>query len=311
MHRHPFAATLRRMPQAGTQNAPRISEWVLAGYFAYTTVLALALPLAASLRIRSVCASLGALAVLHWMGRSSLWRGPNLVRDILPIGGVLLAYRQVGWFAQPRAELGLELRWVRWDRILLSDWRLGEAIEALGPVLPETLEFLYLLTYAVAPIGLLVLAAAGRLAKVDRFLAFYAASAVAAYALYPYFPSEPPRTAFPGDLASQYESVFRSINWWILGLGGIHTSVFPSGHTASAFGAGFGLFFAVPERRHYGTAMTALAAGISVATVYGRYHFAVDAVAGLAVSCVASLACVRAFRLRDSKSPDSRSQAGT
>ena len=290
------------MAHAGTRNAPLVTEWVLAVYFAYTAVLAIALPAPAGLRLRSVLASLGALAVLSCMGRLDRRLMPGGPRSALLVGGVLLAYKQIGWFARPRDALGLELGWVRWDRLLLSDWKLGEAIEALGPILPETLEFLYLLTYSVAPAGLLVLALHRRFDRADCFLACYAASAVAAYALYPYFPSEPPRTAFPGELAGSYDGLFRSINWSILDAGGIHTSVFPSGHAASAFGGAFGLLLALPERRRYGIAMAVLALGISLATVYGRYHYAVDAIAGLAVSCAASGACAAAFRIRASRS---------
>jgi membrane-associated phospholipid phosphatase len=37
--------------------------------------------------------------------------------------------------------------------------------------------------------------------------------------------------------------------------------------------------------------LTLLATGIFWATIYGRYHYAVDAVAGLAVATVAFLLC--------------------
>ena len=225
------------------------------------------------------------------------------MRNLLPLGGVLVAYTQMGWFAQPTTNFALEEAWVRWDRLILDDWGVSEAIEVLGPVVPGTLEFLYLLTYAVAPIGLLLLYSKGLLGRADRFLAIYVASAVLAYALYPFFPSEPPRTVFPGDLSGPYETMFKQFNWWLLGGAGIHTSVFPSGHVSSAFGVGFGLLLAAPERKLWGGAMTALAAGIAVATVYCRYHYAVDAVAGLATSAAASLACVVAFRCRDRVAP--------
>ncbi len=245
-----------------------------------------------------LCASAGALATLHWFGRSSAARLPTLVRDGLPIAGVLLAYRQIGWFAQPQSDRALEAAWVRWDRLLLSEWRLQAAIESLGPVIPGALELLYLLTYVVAPAGLAILWALGRMDRADHLLAFFAASAVASYALYPYFPSETPRTLFPGDLVGNYDTVFRRFNWWILGGAGIHTSVFPSGHVSSAFGVGFGLLHALPRLKRYGVALTLVAVGIAVATVYGRYHYAVDALAGLAASGAASVACVIAFRRR-------------
>ncbi len=279
-------------------HSPRVTEWILAGYFSYTGVLALFLPLPNPVRWLSVCTSIGALAVLYGFRRRPSRRLFRVLRDVLPLGGVLLAYRQIGWFAQPHADFHLEEAWVRWDRLILTDWGVFDAIESLGPVVPGLLEFLYLLTYAVGPIGLLILFLRGVAERADEFLAFFVASAVAAYALYPYFPSEPPRTVFPGELFGTYDTVFRRFNWWILGGAGIHTSVFPSGHVSAAFGVGFGLLFAMPERRSWGFAMTVVAAGIAVATVYGRYHYAVDAVAGVATSMIASLACACAFRLR-------------
>ena len=280
---------------------PRVAEWILVGYFSYSGLLALLLPLSNLVRLLAICTSVGALAVLHGMSRWPRGSLTALLRDVFPLGGVLLAYKQMGWFAQPHADFRLERAWVQWDRLILTDWGVFEAIEFLGPIVPGFLELLYLVTYAVGPIGLLILFLNGVAERADRFLAFFVASAVTAYALYPYFPSEPPRTVFPGELFGTYDTIFREFNWWILGGAGIHTSVFPSGHVSAAFGVGFGLLYAVPERRFWGWAMTAVAAGISLATVYGRYHYAVDAVAGLATSVVASLACVAAFRLRDSK----------
>lgn len=287
--------------QSGHGSRPRVTEWILAAYFAYTGALAILLAgLDSGLRMRAAAASLAALGILHCMGRLPRSWMPQPARNLLPIGGVLLAYQQIGWFARPQEGRLLEQAWVRWDRLVLADWGLTGAIDAAGPWLPAVLEFCYLLTYAVGPAGLLILAACGSIGRADRYLALYAGSAVAAYALYPYFPSEPPRTIFPGELASEVDTVFRRINWWILGHGGIHTSVFPSGHVASAFGSAFGLLLALPERREFGASMTVLAAAIAVATVYGRYHYAADALAGLAVSCIVGVACGLVFRVRDS-----------
>lgn len=281
-------------------NRPRITEAILGAYFAYTLLLAAVLPMAATVRVQSICASLAALAVLHYLAGFAKRHAPVLLRDLLPIPFVLLAYQQIGLFAQPQESHLLEESWVRWDRLLLVDWGLKDSIEALGPTGPGFLELLYVLTYVVGPLGLLILYVSGHIDRADRYLAVFVGSAVASYALYPFFPSEPPRTVFPGDLTSAYDTVFRKLNWWILGGAGIHTSVFPSGHVSSACGVGIGLLFAMPERKRYGIAVTAVALGIALATVYGRYHYAVDALAGMVVSCVASLICFCAFRWRDS-----------
>lgn len=293
----------------GSGNRPRVSEWILGGYFAYTLLLTLVLPLPLGARLQSAFASLAALAVLRSFGRFRARYVLIVLRNLLPVAGVLLAYRQMGWFARPQENYALEESWVRWDRLLLVDWGLKEAIESLGPMLPGLLELLYLLAYAVGPAGLLILLACGRLERADRYLAFFVASAIAAYAFYPYFPSQPPRTVFPGELFGQHDTVFRKLNWWILGMGGIHTSVFPSGHVSSSFGVAFGLLFALPERKRFGVLLTAVAFGIALATVYGRYHYAVDALAGLVSSCIASLACAYAFRRRDNSTNVSRKAA--
>lgn len=280
-------------------NRPRLAELILAGYFAYTAALSFLFPLDLTSRLQVLGASLAALAALHYLGRFPLRLVPEILRHTLPQAGVLLAYKQIGWFAQPQPDHALERSWVYWDQLLLADWGLTRAIESLGPVLPSLLELLYLLTYAMAPAGLIILFACRRLDRADRLLACFAASAVSAYALYPFFPSEPPRTIFPGELSGSFDTVFRQLNWWILGIGGIHTSVFPSGHMASALGVGFGLLLALPERKRYGVALIVVATGIALATVYGRYHYAVDALAGFIVAALASLACLWLFRKRE------------
>ena len=279
-------------------NRSRVTEWILQGYFLYTSVLAFVLPLSVGIRIRTICVNLAAIGILHGLARWPDGRASLLLRNLFPMGAVLLCYQQMGWFAQPHSDFALEHAWVRWDRLLLDEYGMQRAIEVLGPVVPGLLEFLYLLTYALAPIGLVILAACKRLDRADQYFAFYVASGVAAYALFPYFPSEPPRTVFAGELLSSYDTVFKQFNWWILGGAGIHTSVFPSGHVSTAVGCAFGLLYAMPDRRRYGVAMSLAAFGIAVATVYGRYHYAVDALAGIAASAFATAACVCIFRIR-------------
>lgn len=286
------------MRQTENSNRLRVTEWILQGYFIYTSVLAVVLPLSVGIRVRTLCVNVLTIAALQGLARWPAGRVSLAIRNTLPMAAVLLCYQQMGWFAQPQTGLELERAWVRWDRLLLDEYGVQRAIEAFGPALPGLLEFLYLLTYAMAPIGLAVLVACGRLDQADQYFAFYVGSAVAAYALFPYFPSEPPRTVFAGELVSNYDTIFRQINWWILGGAGIHTSVFPSGHVSTAFGCAVGLMYAMPDRMRYGLVMMLAALGIAVSTVYGRYHYAVDALAGIVASVVAAVICVCIFRRR-------------
>src|SRR5260370_3139623 len=83
-------------------------------------------------------------------------------------------------------------------------------------------------------------------------------------------------------------TVVRRFNLWIVGGVGIHSSVFPSAHVSSAFSAGFALLLFLPERKRFGWGMLIYAASVAITTVYGRYHYAVDAIAGLPVSLLAA-----------------------
>jgi membrane-associated phospholipid phosphatase len=107
------------------------------------------------------------------------------------------------------------------------------------------------------------------------------------YAQFPFWPSEPPRTVFPREDFPAYSTIFRRFNWQLLAGYGIHTSVFPSAHVAGAFAAAFGMRRALPEHAWVGRFLLAMAVLIATATVYGRYHYLADAVAGLLMAWLA------------------------
>jgi membrane-associated phospholipid phosphatase len=123
-----------------------------------------------------------------------------------------------------------------------------------------------------------------------KVLFIYVVGTVAAYGLFPYFPSSPPRAVFPALDVPTANTLVRRLNLFLVGDYGIHSSVFPSAHVSSAFSAAWALLLYLPERRRLGWGMLIYAVLVSFATVYGRYHYAVDALAGLGVSvCAAAL----------------------
>ena len=300
-------ATLNRLPGlAGKAESPlwRRSELVILGYFAYATAVALWLPLEGAIRMRTlgVNISLFAVYLLLALGEAKCarrWIGT--VRDWLPLALVLLAYREMGWFAPAHHTNELEHGWIVWDRLVLHDWGLRATIESAGPLLPAALEICYTLVYVISPLALALLYASGEARQADRFLLLYLLGAFGSYALFPYFPSEPPRTVFPDQDMPQIDTVFRQFNWWILGHGGIHTSVFPSGHVSAAFALAISIFRVLPTRPWIGAAFLIVAVGIFVATIYGRYHYAVDALAGLLISLAAWLAVALWERVKGSE----------
>lgn len=283
---------------AGWVRRLRPSEIVLAAYFVYTSVLALALPVSAAVTRVTLAMNLvvlGGLALLAYA--HSLRRRPLLaiVRDWYAPPMILLAYREMGWFALPHPSTALEQSWVVWDRLLLNHVGLRDLIEVFGPTLPLALESSYSLVYAMPPFALAMLYAFRQRRQAEGLLFPLVLAVLSVYALFPLFPSEPPWTVFPGEDLPSYDSPVRRFNAAMLRSQGIHTSVFPSAHVAGSFAVAFAMRRLLRGRKWVGRLLLALAVSIALATVYGRYHYAADAAAGFAIS-VAATAVARRLR---------------
>jgi len=268
----------------------RRSECVLIAYLIYAAAVALALPVSAPVRAVTLLFNLQVLACYGLVAYAG-WRGGGLplsvARDWFPSLLLLLAYREMAWFALPHNGYPLEQAWVVWDRLALRNGGRA-AVESLGPLLPSLLEICYSLVYALGPFSLVMLYCYRRRERVDAFLLVFTLGVLLCYAQFPLWPSEPPRTVFPGQDFPSYDTIFRRFNWWLLKGYGMHTSVFPSAHVAGAFSASFGMRQALPERPWVWRLLLLMAFLIATATVYGRYHYLADAVAGLAMALVAA-----------------------
>lgn len=265
----------------------RPAEWVLVIHFVYVSVVAPFYPLRPQVAFlppliaATVFVTFAALAAA---GHRTGYRVFPIARDLLAMAFTLTAYREMDWFTPAHRDHHLELGWIQWDRWLLYDAGFQHAIEAAGSALPSLLELCYLVVYAVAPFSVAVVYALNKEERAGTVLFFYLLSTLLAYACFPYFPSEPPRTVFPGQDLPQIANWVRRSNLLVVGGYGIHSSVFPSAHVSSAFGAAFGMCYALPERPWWGRGLLIYACLVTLATVYGRYHYAVDAVGGVVTS---------------------------
>jgi membrane-associated phospholipid phosphatase len=265
----------------------RSAEWIIFAFLLYAPAATFFVPTTAGLRTR--LASLNLVVILSYASlvclNSTKPRLLEVIRDWLPLGMVLLAYREMGWFAVPHQAALLESRWIVWDRLVLGHG--GRAIiESLGPVVPSVLEIAYALVYALPPFALAVLNLYGQREMADRFHTVVLLSVLLCYAQFPFWPSEPPRVVFAGLDLPSYSSVFRRFNLWMLGDYGIHTSVFPSAHVAGAFSTAFGFRLVMPEGKRIYRSLFAMAVLIAIATVYGRYHYLADAICGALIACI-------------------------
>ena len=174
----------------------------------------------------------------------------------------------------------------------MTRFGLARVIEAVGSVGPAYLELCYLLVYATGAFCILTLWLTHRRLAVDRWTVVYLSGTLLSYALFPFFPSVPPRTLADPVVIITW---FRRANLWLLNSATIHSAVFPSAHVSSAFSAAWGLFAVLPGRPIPGWGMLLYASSVSIATIYGGYHYAADVVAGFGVSL---LTAALAFALR-------------
>jgi len=273
-------AALRKTKQTSLL---RGCEKVALAYFIYLPCLGLIrrLGLGALLLLASIPA---ALWVLWRVQSRTAWRPVEIARDWWPLGLILAGYWAMGWFATPPRE-ALQAQLVRMDRLLLYDAHLQALIEAAGAIVPATLETVYLLLYAIPPACLVILYACGARPQVPRFLLLVFAGTFATYALLPYVPVISPRLAFPGADLPHFDGISRRFTIWLLNRLDISTSVLPSGHVAVALSLALGMFAALPRRPIFGWCALGLAALVYMATIYCRYHYAVDGLISIVVVC--------------------------
>ena len=270
----------------------RSSEWVLIVYYSYCIACVLVM----SVRPGVPAATLG-LNLLVILGFLLLARAEEIrhrqfltiMRDWYPLPLMLLAYREMGWFAPASHAHAFEHSWIVYDRLLLNDWGIRQWIEVAGPMLPSILEISYSLVYAIAPFCMAWIYYRRKPERMNAFTTTFLLGICLAYMQFPFFPSEPPRTVFPNQDFPTVLTVFRKFNLGLLGNYGIHMSVFPSAHCSGSFSAAFAMRRILPEEPWIWRILLLLAISIATATVYGRYHYAADAAAGIAVAIVANL----------------------
>jgi membrane-associated phospholipid phosphatase len=272
----------------------RVHEWMFVAFFSYIAAITPLFQTRPNLHgqpyviLAIVCVT---FLIVDRLQRTGLSFGMDIARDWLPIFFIFLAFREMDYFAPREYDLLTEMSWIRWDVILLEGFQVSRRIESLGSLIPSYLELCYLLVYSVGAYCVARLSALAGRKAINRFWNVFLFGTLACYALFPYFPTEPPRFAFTDIAPPAVATPLRDLNWYLLSRSTIHSSVFPSAHVAAAFSAAFAMFLLMPRRRDCWF-LLAYAVSVSVATVYGRYHYLVDAFGGFGISLLAAALCL-------------------
>jgi len=144
-------------------------------------------------------------------------------------------------------------------------------------------ELAYLCCYPLVPAAFITVYTTGSIADVDRFWTSVLGAGFLCYISLPWLVSRPPRII---EDAIVDVSPVRHINLHVLDRFSHGWNTFPSGHVAVAVAAALSVVSVAP---HAGVAFLIVAAGIVVGSVSGRYHYTIDALAGIIVGFGASL----------------------
>lgn len=257
-------------------------HWVALVYLVYLVVTSWLRPEFAPARVRILTFALilGALTAIDTgYAPGAAW---SLV--VIPSLVLLGGYRMSGLLfvrVDARAEAWLrqsDERWLRRTGIL-------PGFERAPVIVREFFELSYLLVYIALPAGAIVLLTSGEAVGAARYWTVVLLAEFACYAVLPWVQTRPPMLLEPRPHASPIDGPVRRFNQAIAARGSIHANTIPSGHAAGAFACALAISDVLPAA---GMLFAVLAVSIATASVLGRYHYAADAVLGLAVALVAS-----------------------
>ena len=245
-----------------------------AAFFLYVAVAAFAVRgLTRRARTLAVAGSTAGLAIAVATG---LPPAIPLLQDwLVPPALLLLGYWTSGLlFAAPMPRVEAVLagidRWLGVERTarMLPRW------------LGEVLEIAYAGVYPLVPLALVIRVLTVVPADPGRFWAVILITDFICFACLAWIQTRPPRALHAPE---PWDTPVRRLNLRLLGSTSIQVNTFPSGHAAEAVAAAL-LVSAAPWP--IAAAMAVGAALVSAGTVFGRYHYAADAIAGWIVAAV-------------------------
>jgi hypothetical protein len=249
----------------------RTSEALAVVYFLYLIVAALFASLPRSRRV--AVGTAGALVIAAEIALARVQPAPAIeqLRNWFPALVILIAYFITGLFylsPSPAVEAWLK----RWDGRLIG----GLNFERVPRPVRDYLELVYDACFLLIPAGYAVLAWTGRSAFADRYWTLVSAAEFLCFATLPWLPARPPWAIGP-QRPSDHGAVRRfSLSW--VSHTTIRANTFPSGHAAASFAVALAVW---PHLPWAGVVFAGLATSIVVGSVIGRFHYAIDAIAGL------------------------------
>jgi hypothetical protein len=265
---------------------------VLAAYTLYLATLAWGVRRFARARVPATVSAGLSVALWRWWPAApgdASDPGALAIAIVVPSLALLAAYRVSGaMFVAPMPALERRLLAID-EQTLVRPGVLARYRAAHGAV-REFFELMYVLVYAVVPLGATVLALGNRAGALDRYWLAVFGAELACFAMLPWAQTRPPRALEADSAPPAGPPLMRRLNLVILRHGSIQVNTVPSGHAAGSFAVALAVASALPAA---GGVFLALAIVITVATVLGRYHYLADSVLGVIVALAVWVAAGR------------------
>jgi len=249
----------------------RSSEWIALLYFLYLATVCWLRPVPAARRLIITGISLTLVAVIWFLARQA----PSSARDWAPFLYVSVGYYLTGHlFVAP--SLDLEAWLLKWDHRWFGD---PTASFSNWPAwLIAYLDVIYTLCFVLLPGGFAALSLTGHSAQANRYWTMVLAADLGAFAPLSVFQTRPPWAIEPPAVLAA--SRIHRLASYVVKNATTGVNTFPSGHVAVTIAVALGVFPALPI---LGVILLVCAVSIAVACVVGRYHYAVDVLAGAAL----------------------------
>ena len=260
-----------------------VAEWVICTFFTYLTLLAVQRTLPVRHQVRVVAVAIVCIGLSLMLSQMRPSPALQIVREWIPGIYLMQGYWLCGLFFQ-RPMMDLERRLIDFDRLVFRLFNVTEFLMRGPRVVLEYFEFTYLLAYPFVPASFAVLCWLGARVDADSFWTSLLIAGFGAYGVLPWIQTRPPRAFERRDPIDARGLFFRRLNVTVLNHASVQVNTFPSGHASVTCAAALAV---ATVDTGFGLAFGIIAVSIVLATVLGRYHYAVDSVVGVLVGVIA------------------------
>jgi membrane-associated phospholipid phosphatase len=274
-------------PVSARPDSLRPVDWILLGYLAVVSLVAVVrAPSRPGCWWLLVAHGLFVL-LLYLITRPGLGPVGRTIREIYPLlllPGLYSELDVLNSGAVPVYDAMVQ----RWELVAFGSQVSREWWQAMPSRLLSTLlHGAYLSYYLIVSAPALYFAWRGDLQAVRRFVLVVIATFVICYLIFIFFPVAGPYYEFPRPAAWFTDNLPARLTYEALASGSSYGAAFPSSHVAAALAA---TLAAARNSRRLGIALLIPTVLLTLGVVYCQMHYAVDALAGLAVGAGVSFA---------------------